>query len=130
MQKWEDYGYIDFFAYSDYLSELFEDKKIDETEYNEALKFGDTPSEDGENAKKYVQLFEEYYKSQGFTVTRLNAQKQGNAHNVRSLLRTAAGRYCGIPPLQRSLQGTACQARYRNRGADGHRQYHHRRYLR
>ena len=102
MQKWEDYGYLDFVPYSEYLADIFALGEIDSETYNEALKFGDTPASDNENVKKYVQSFSEYYKSQGYEITRLNAVKQGSKYREGGQPRIYAHK--NIPTLTRLIK--------------------------
>lgn len=76
-QKWEDYGYLDYVTYSDYLNMLISSGEIDEETRSAVVSFGRTPEKDSDLVKEYVEKFTKYYKSQGYTVERLNAVLMG-----------------------------------------------------
>ena len=71
--RWEAYGYIDYFTYAEYLKDLLKAGEIDQDTYSEAVKIGYTPEDDTETVKVYVEKFNAYCKSKGYTVTRCNA---------------------------------------------------------
>ena len=73
-QQWESFGYLDYVTYQDYLVQLKADGEIDETTRAAAVSLGRNADYDGEVAKIYVEKFKEYYESQGYTVTRLDAK--------------------------------------------------------
>ena len=71
--KWEEYGYIDYVTYADYLAELLKNGEIDAETQKSAVSIGKTAKSDSDTAKKYIAEFTEYYESRGYTVTRLKA---------------------------------------------------------
>lgn len=75
--KWEQYGYLDYVTYSEWLNGLAKSGEIDEETRAEAVAFGRKPENDSEVAAQYVEKFTDYYESQGYTVTRLNAKVNG-----------------------------------------------------
>ncbi len=75
--KWEEYGYLDYVTYADWLQELTDNGEISEETRSEAVSFGRTPEDDTAIVSEYVTDFEEYYESQGYTVIRLDAILQG-----------------------------------------------------
>ncbi len=75
--KWEQYGYLDYVPYTEWLNALAADGEIDEETRSEAAAFGRKPEDDTEIAAEYVAKFTEYYKSQGYEVIRLNAIMSG-----------------------------------------------------
>ena len=75
--KWEDYGYIDYVTYADYLTELVGKNEITEETRNAVAGFGRTADKDSEEVAKYVAQFKEYYESKGYTVVRLDAIMMG-----------------------------------------------------
>ncbi len=77
-RKWEEYGYLDYVPYADYLLEITLNGEITEEQRAEAVKFGRTPAQDSAAAKKYVAQFTEYYESRGYEVIRLDAVMSGN----------------------------------------------------
>ena len=72
-QQWERYGYLDYVPYSDYLDILVSDGELDSATRNEAAVLGRTPSGDSDTTQTYVAMFTDYYESQGYEVTRLDA---------------------------------------------------------
>lgn len=72
-QQWERYGYLDYVPYSDYLDILVSDGELDSATRNEAAVLGRTPSGDSDTTQTYVAMFTDYYESQGYDVTRLDA---------------------------------------------------------
>lgn len=75
--KWEEYGYLDYVPYSDYLTELVSEGVIDEDTRSEVVSIGKTEEDDSDLVAEYVEQFTEYYESQGYTVIRLDAVLQG-----------------------------------------------------
>lgn len=75
-QKWEEYGYLDYVSYEDYINELMDNGEIDETTRAAAIKLGKKEKNDSETVQEYVAKFTEYYESKGYTVERLNAKMQ------------------------------------------------------
>ena len=72
-QKWEEYGYLDYVPYADYLSMLQKNGELDAETYESVAKLGNKASEDSKETAKYVKKFTEYYKSKGYTVERKDA---------------------------------------------------------
>ncbi len=75
--KWEEYGYLDYVTYADYLLQLTKDGVIDEETRAAAVKLGRTPDADSDLTAEYVQKFNEYYTSRGYAVTRLDTVMSG-----------------------------------------------------
>lgn len=74
LQQWENYGYVDYVPYSDYLLGLLEEGQIDQATYDAAVKLGDRPAQDSPQTARFTAAFEESYTSQGYTVTRLEGK--------------------------------------------------------
>ena len=73
-QKWEDYGYLDYVPYADYLLGLVDNGEIDEETRSKAVAIGRTEDQDSEIVQQYVKQFKSYYKSQGYKIKRLDAK--------------------------------------------------------
>ena len=73
-QKWEDYGYLDYVPYADYLLELVDNGEIDEETRSKAVAIGRTEDQDSEIVQQYVKHFKSYYKSPGYKTQRLDAK--------------------------------------------------------
>ena len=71
--KWEEYGYLDFVPYTDYLSSLLQSGEIDEETRAAAVAIGRTADKDPELVGEYVEKFTSYYQSQGYEIHRLDA---------------------------------------------------------
>ncbi|MCD8022130.1 MAG: ABC transporter permease [Lachnospiraceae bacterium] len=71
--KWEEYGYLDYVPYSDWLNELVSDGELDDETRTAVASIGMTADEDSEDVAEYVQKFTEYYEGKGYTVIRLDA---------------------------------------------------------
>ncbi len=76
-RKWQDYGYLDYVPFSDYLAQLVKNGEMDQATREEAVTLGRKPESDSELTAKYVKQFTEYYEGKGFTVQRLNAVTSG-----------------------------------------------------
>ncbi len=76
--KWEDYGYLDYVTYADYLTSLVQSGELDAETRQQVVSFGRTADQDSDEVAEYVQKFTEYYESQGYTVTRLDAVMQSS----------------------------------------------------
>lgn len=102
--KWEEYGYLDYVTYADYINELYTNGEIDEATKAEVITFGRTVEDDSEAVAEYVEKFTEYYEGKGYKVERMDAitmrgkklaaggQQQLFAHKDISLL-TRLGNY-------------------------------------
>ena len=75
--KWEQYGYLDYVTYAEWLNGLARDGEIDEETRAAVVSFGRRPEDDSKEVAEYVARFTEYYESQGYTVTRMNAKVNG-----------------------------------------------------
>lgn len=73
-QQWENYGYLDYVPYADYLKGLLRSGDISQETYNEAVLFGDTEDEASAVAAEYIEKFTQEYEGQGYTVERLDAK--------------------------------------------------------
>lgn len=72
-RKWEDYGYLDYVNYTDWLNNQVREGKMDADTQKEAMGLGRTAEDDDEVVAKYAKEFTDYYESRGYTVERLKA---------------------------------------------------------
>ena len=75
-QRWEEYGYLDYVTYNDYLNQLVQDGELDEETRSLAGGIGRTPDKDDPLVAEYVAKFTEHYESQGYEVIRLEAKQE------------------------------------------------------
>lgn len=75
--KWEEYGYLDYVTYGEWLTTLADNGEIDEATRSAAAAIGRTADKDSEITAEYVQKFTESYQSQGYRVIRLDAVTKG-----------------------------------------------------
>lgn len=71
--KWEEYGYLDYVSYQDYLLMLTQDGEISEETRSSVVGLGRTVEKDSDTVSEYVSKFTDYYESKGYTVKRLDA---------------------------------------------------------
>lgn len=76
-RQWENYGYIDYVPYSDYLDGLVAEGELDSATRDEVAVLGNTASQDSSATAEYVALFTDYYESQGYKTTRIDAVTVG-----------------------------------------------------
>lgn len=84
LQKWEDFGYVDYVPYAEYLESLLRYGEIDQATYDEAVKFGNTASEDTPIVTEYINKFTKYYKDQGYEVKRLDTIYKSGTTTVQT----------------------------------------------
>ncbi len=71
-RKWQEYGYVDYVTFQDYVNKLAKNGEIDE-ETRAGISLGRKAEKDDELTAEYVKKFTEEYEKQGFTITRLDA---------------------------------------------------------
>ena len=78
--KWEEYGYLDYIPYSEFLTTSLKNGEITQDEYNAAIKFGDTAAKDSDAAKAQIERMRAKYEKEGYTFIRLDALKSGKTY--------------------------------------------------
>ena len=73
LQVWENYGYVDYVPYADWLQTQLMSGDIDQQTYNEAVLFGKTEADDSPIVTEYVEKFSKYYEDKGYEIERLDA---------------------------------------------------------
>ena len=72
-QKWEEYGYLDYVTYADYLNTLVANGELDEETKSKVVGIGKTVDGDSDAVKEYINKFIETYEAQGYKTERLEA---------------------------------------------------------
>ncbi len=102
--KWEEYGYLDYVPYGDWLTEITNNGEIDEDTRSSAASIGRTADADSDITAEYVQKFTEYYESKGYTVTRLDAVVGSRSNKVATGGAQQLFAYKDIPLYKRLLK--------------------------
>ena len=74
MQQWENFGYVDYIPYADFMIELLNNGEIDQETYDIAIKIGKNEDAASEEAAQYIQQFKETYEAKGYQFQRLEAK--------------------------------------------------------
>lgn len=77
LRKWEEYGYLDYVTYADYLQMLTDSGEIDEDTRAKVVNFARKAGSDSEEVQVYIDKFNDYYTKKGYTVNRLDAVTAG-----------------------------------------------------
>lgn len=75
--KWEQYGYLDYVTYQDWLTELVQKGELDTETRDKVASIARKEASESPEVAEYTAKFREYYESRGYTVTRLDAQMNG-----------------------------------------------------
>jgi oligopeptide transport system permease protein len=97
MQQWEQYGYVDYISYPEYLQTVAQGAS-----YDSAVTLGKTEREDSADARRYVQAFNQTYTDKGYQVVRLTGVMRGGKYQEGGEPRLYA--YRDIPVLTRLLR--------------------------
>lgn len=76
-QKWEEYGYLDYVSYADWLNMRIANGEITEEQKAEIVSIGRTADKDSKDVAEATKAFKEYYESKGYKVERLDAVLMG-----------------------------------------------------
>lgn len=79
-RKWEEYGYLDYVPYAEWLGELVKKGELTDEERNAVSKFGVKAADDKPEVAEMVTKFTDYYQSKGYTVVRLDGLKNGKKY--------------------------------------------------
>ena len=77
LRKWEEYGYLDYVTYADYLQMITDSGEIDEDTRAKVVNFARKAGSDSEEVQVYIDKFNDYYTKKGYTVNRLDAVTAG-----------------------------------------------------
>ena len=72
-RRWQEYGYIDYLTYADYINMLAKNGDIDEETRAAVINIGRKPENDSEQTAEFVKKFEQYCAENKYSYSRLNA---------------------------------------------------------
>ncbi len=101
-QKWEEYGYLDYVTYADWLIGLREAGEITEEKREAVVAFARKAENDSKEVAEYVAKFTDYYEDRGYTVVRMDAVMQGK-NKVQTGGQQQLFAYRDVPILTRML---------------------------
>ena len=101
MQQWEQFGYLDYVPFAEYLLSEQKAGNIDAETYNTAAKLGKDADADSDLTAEYVQKFVEKYESEGYTVERLDGDTMGRTKKYKDGGEPRLYAYKDIPIIQR-----------------------------
>ena len=101
MQQWEQYGYMDYVPYADWLKNMVREGTIDQDTYNTVVKFGNEAKNDSEEVAEYVAKFTEEMEADGYEVVRLKGDMMGKTKKYKSGGEPRLYAYKNIPVLSR-----------------------------
>ncbi len=82
MRKWEEYGYLDYVTYAEWLTSLVQNGEIDEATRDVAASFARKDGNDTPEVKVYTDKFREEYETKGYTVVRLDVVTMGKTNRI------------------------------------------------
>ena len=101
MQQWEQFGYLDYVAFGDFLLEEQKAGNIDQDTYAAAAKLGKEAENDSDLTAQYVKAFTEKYESEGYEVERLPGDTMGRTKKYKDGGEPRLYAYKDIPLYQR-----------------------------
>ena len=101
MQQWEQFGYLDYVPFADYLLAEHKAGSIDSETYAEAAKLGRDADADSDLTAEYVQKFMAKYEAEGYTIERLDGDTMGRTKKYKDGGEPRLYAYKDIPVIQR-----------------------------
>ena len=101
MQQWEQFGYLDYVPFADYLLEEQKAGNMDAETYAAAAKLGKDAEADSDLTAGYVKAFTEEYEAKGYTVERLEGDTMGRTKKYKDGGEPRLYAYKDIPVIQR-----------------------------
>ena len=72
-RKWQEFGYIDYITFADFMQQLYVNGEVDEATRRDAVVLGRNSGDDSGVTSQYLKRFEAYCEENGYTYTRLDA---------------------------------------------------------
>ena len=80
--QWENYGYLDYVEYGEYLTELVNNGELDEETRTQAANIAPVDGNDSGTALEYANKFKESYEAKGYTIVRLDYDSRTKQRQV------------------------------------------------
>jgi len=103
MQQWEQFGYLDYVNFTDYLKDELRSGNIDQETYDDAAKLAKTSGADSELTAKYAAEFTEKMEEEGYEVVRLDGQTKAGTKKYKDGGTPRLYAYKDIPLAKRLL---------------------------
>ncbi len=104
MQQWEQFGYLDYVAFSEYLLEEQRAGNLNPEDYATAAKLGKDADADSDLTADFVAKFTEKYESEGYEVVRMEGDTMGRTKKYKDGGEPRLYAYKDIPVLVRLLR--------------------------
>ncbi len=104
MQQWEQFGYLDYVAFSEYLLEEQRAGNLNPDDYATAAKLGRDAEADSDLTAEYVEKFTEKYESEGYEVVRMKGDTMGRTKKYKDGGEPRLYAYKDIPVIIRLLR--------------------------
>lgn len=101
MQQWENFGYLDYIPYADYMKEELRAGNITQADYDAAIKLGKNASDDSVETKEFTKKFSEKYEAEGYKTVRLPGHTKPNSKKYKEGGQPALYVYKDVPVLTR-----------------------------
>ena len=76
-RRWEEFGYIDYVPYAEWLQEKVNNGEMTAEERDNVVSFARKEDKDSDEVAESVKAFKEYFESKGYQIIRLNAIMSG-----------------------------------------------------
>ena len=101
MQQWEQYGYLDYEGYPEFMKAKLLAGEVDQETYDSAIKLDKDAKGTNEIAEKYIAEFTEYYSSQGYEIVPVEGKLKPGTRKYQDGGKPRLYAYKEIPILKR-----------------------------
>ena len=101
MQQWEQFGYLDYVPFADYLLDEQKAGNLAADDYAAAAKLGKDAKADSDLTAEYVAKFTEKYQQEGYEIVRLEGDSMGRTKKYKDGGEPRLFAYKDIPVIQR-----------------------------
>lgn len=101
MQQWEQYGYLDYVNYTEFMKSKLTSGEIDQETYDSAIKLNKDAAGTNEIAEKYIAEFTEFYADQGYEIVPLEGKLKPGTRKYHDGGKPRLYAYKEIPVIKR-----------------------------